>query len=253
MERKLVRQGNNALTVTLPAKWLQQKGLEAGNTVNIIERKNSLEIQKYLGARKKEISLDLREEKGSYLFIVISEAYVKGYDVIRIRHKGQKQLAEYTNSFIGMVVDRFDDEFLILHSVVQVPEDSIYPLIRRLGHMLEQWSAILVEIAKGQSTVADFRKVELLLDMHVLYCIRYIVKYIKEEEAYRYYLLCHVFELRSSLRMEIPSGHSISQAPVKEQCPNYALIMFSTETSTVYRQRETKQLKTRKRSGVEEG
>jgi len=44
MERKLVKQGRNALTVTLPAKWLKFRRLEAGDSVFFDEKDDGILI-----------------------------------------------------------------------------------------------------------------------------------------------------------------------------------------------------------------
>ena len=44
MRRKLVKQGVNALTVTLPAKWIEKKGLKAGDEIDVVEEENKIEI-----------------------------------------------------------------------------------------------------------------------------------------------------------------------------------------------------------------
>jgi antitoxin component of MazEF toxin-antitoxin module len=44
MERKLVRQGKNALTVTLPSRWIQKFNLSQNNSVIITEEKENLII-----------------------------------------------------------------------------------------------------------------------------------------------------------------------------------------------------------------
>jgi antitoxin component of MazEF toxin-antitoxin module len=60
MERKLVKQGRDALTLTLPAKWLKQKGLKQGDSVFIEQHDNFLKLN--IGSRVKftETTIDAR-------------------------------------------------------------------------------------------------------------------------------------------------------------------------------------------------
>ncbi|MGV8169112.1 MAG: AbrB/MazE/SpoVT family DNA-binding domain-containing protein, partial [Candidatus Nanoarchaeia archaeon] len=59
MERKLVKQGQNALTVTLPAKWLKQKGLKAGGSVFLEVENNSVVVKSSVKSQKKEMTIDV--------------------------------------------------------------------------------------------------------------------------------------------------------------------------------------------------
>ena len=44
MKRKIIKQGHNTLTVTLPSKWVKKLNLTADDEVDIIEKENSLLI-----------------------------------------------------------------------------------------------------------------------------------------------------------------------------------------------------------------
>ena len=63
MKRKLVKQGNNALTLTLPKKWLDKYNLKPGNVVFIKDIENELIIAaKPVNTQKKE-TIDLDKYK----------------------------------------------------------------------------------------------------------------------------------------------------------------------------------------------
>jgi antitoxin component of MazEF toxin-antitoxin module len=44
MFRKIIKQGHNTLTITLPSEWTRKLNLAAGSEINLIERENGLLI-----------------------------------------------------------------------------------------------------------------------------------------------------------------------------------------------------------------
>ncbi len=42
MKRKIIKQGNDTLTITLPRMWCDKFGVKAGDEVNVEENDNSL-------------------------------------------------------------------------------------------------------------------------------------------------------------------------------------------------------------------
>jgi antitoxin component of MazEF toxin-antitoxin module len=55
MIRKLVKQGDNALTVTLPAHWIKDQGLKTGNEVHLQEIGRNIEISAARNKSEKKI------------------------------------------------------------------------------------------------------------------------------------------------------------------------------------------------------
>ena len=44
MKRKIIKQGHNTLTVTLPSKWVKDLNLSAGDEIELIEKDKSILI-----------------------------------------------------------------------------------------------------------------------------------------------------------------------------------------------------------------
>ena len=45
MKRKIIKQGHNTLTMTLPSDWVRKLNLEAGEEVDVCENNGSLVIK----------------------------------------------------------------------------------------------------------------------------------------------------------------------------------------------------------------
>ena len=42
MKRKIIKQGHNTLTVTLPSDWVKKLNLKSGDEIDVLENENSL-------------------------------------------------------------------------------------------------------------------------------------------------------------------------------------------------------------------
>src|SRR3989344_5197776 len=121
MERKLVKQGRNALTVTLPARWLQDKGLKAGESVFINERDKDLVVSSKLGATKTEITLNLNGYDKTMIFHLVIAKYIEGYDTIILLHGNPPGLLEISKSLLGMIVEEHTHTRTLFKSIIAVP------------------------------------------------------------------------------------------------------------------------------------
>jgi len=80
MKRKVIRQGNDVLTVTLPKAWTRRFNLKAGNEIDVEERGNSLSI---------------------------SATPMTEVEVVDVNLKGVEEIADY---FLGSLLKRGVDE-----------------------------------------------------------------------------------------------------------------------------------------------
>ena len=51
MRRRIIKQGNNSFTSTVPIKWIKENNLEAGDEIEVFEEDNQLIISE--SARRK--------------------------------------------------------------------------------------------------------------------------------------------------------------------------------------------------------
>lgn len=194
MERKLVRQGRNALTVTLPAKWLQARDLKPGDVVHIAESNHDLRISTSLRAMKTSVELDVSGEDMKVMWHRVIAKYLDGYDRIVMRHDDMKSIQVISTVTIGMVLEEHAPTRSVLRSIISIPEDNFEMLMRRSGFMLLQLARMLEPLTRKEVSISDIEAQERLLDSNILYCIRYLNKYEDRQHAYRYFLICSTME-----------------------------------------------------------
>ena len=85
MKRKIIRQGHNTLTVTLPSKWAAKNGIKPGDEVDITENETSLVIgSSPKGAGGESITVDISGLTPPIIWRMISSAYRAGYSEIKV-------------------------------------------------------------------------------------------------------------------------------------------------------------------------
>ncbi|MGV8152211.1 MAG: AbrB/MazE/SpoVT family DNA-binding domain-containing protein [Candidatus Nanoarchaeia archaeon] len=142
MLRKIVKQGNSALTLTLPSLWTKKFNLKAGDEVEVNEDKNTLNITtQKLG--EKEITLNIKSLPEVLVWTYIIAAYRKGYSLIKINYdKAQlKTIQKASDALLGLVITQQSNETCIIKDMSSFPTESEFESIkRRIFYLLEEIS-----------------------------------------------------------------------------------------------------------------
>jgi phosphate uptake regulator len=88
MKRKIIKQGHNTLTITLPSKWATTNNLNAGDEIELKEEERNLIVTATSGQYKtSKIEIDITGLSTPLLWRYISSAYRDGYDEIHVKWK----------------------------------------------------------------------------------------------------------------------------------------------------------------------
>ena len=85
MKRKLVKQGMRALTLTLPASWVEKNHLHAGDEIDLLETDNTLTVATEQKQPLREITVDVSGLIPRLADRFMARSYQKGYDKIIIK------------------------------------------------------------------------------------------------------------------------------------------------------------------------
>jgi antitoxin component of MazEF toxin-antitoxin module len=181
MERKLVKQGENALTITLPAKWLKEKGLKAGDTVNIEEKTSQLIVSSTKASKITETSIDLEGKRAGLSYRRLITKYIEGYDIITISNYKEDKLENWIQERLtGFIVESKTSKIIKIKNIISKPEDNFKSIFNRILFILKEQTQNLDNSEKTKKT-------ERKLDTNIIYCLRYIKKYQKTENPYKFY------------------------------------------------------------------
>jgi phosphate uptake regulator len=180
MKRKLIKQGMSGYTIYLPKKWVDKKGLKAGEEVEVEEVNNALIIDSEI-KQKKEITIEITEENKQDITNILTHTYRKGFDNITITNTNElsiKKIKETTNKLLGFEVTKKEKKSITIESISE-PEESKYEvLLRRIFFIIKETQKITTQDFK-KTKLDRFKELEELreqTDKYILFCRRAIIK-----------------------------------------------------------------------------
>ena len=177
MERKLVKQGRNALTVTLPANWLKGNSLSERDCVYIEESNGNLLIKSSGVLEEKDVEVDVRDMNKRNIYHTITDKYIQGYDVIKVNHNNMEEIKKVSANYAGMIIENLDEKECTLKNIIAKPTDNYHNIIKRITQLLVELSKKQIAYSKTGVEGRDVKRDDALLDNTILYAMRYISKY----------------------------------------------------------------------------
>ncbi len=89
MKRKVIKLGSSTLVASLPAKWINQMGVKAGDEIEVTEREKQLVISTEKRQAKFIKTIDLAKINSKLAFGHIESAYIMGVDELELLHGPQ--------------------------------------------------------------------------------------------------------------------------------------------------------------------
>jgi antitoxin component of MazEF toxin-antitoxin module len=239
MERKLVKQGRNALTLTLPAQWLKRQRLKAGDSVQVAEQNNTLTIATQMRATTSEITIDAAQLEHTMLYHALTGAYIHGYDRIIVTHGNFDQFqAAIRPRLLGFIVEEHTANRVVLKSIIAPSSENTHTLVRRAGHLLQQQAAIVLGISEGKATLEQLDMGEDTLDGTIFFCMRHLNTYEQSTESYRYFLLCATIEIAADQLAMVAShiqGHRDLALTMHKAISEYNKYLFANDFQKAYK------------------
>jgi phosphate uptake regulator len=84
MKRKVIKQANQAFTITLPIDWVRKNKIDEKSELNVIEDNKSLIVESFGQLEIKKIKIDVSGFEKRNLFRHINSLYAAGYDEVTL-------------------------------------------------------------------------------------------------------------------------------------------------------------------------
>lgn len=84
MKRRVIKQGHNTLTITLPADWVKKLNIKAGDEIELLEKESSIVINGHERSKEKSTTIDITNFTIPLLWRYFQSAYRAGSDEIKI-------------------------------------------------------------------------------------------------------------------------------------------------------------------------
>lgn len=207
MKRKIIKQGHNTLTITLPSDWVKKLNVKAGDEIELYEKDSSLVINGNEKPQAKKAVIDITNFTIPLLWRFFQSAYRAGANEIKVIFDSNKKQYEdafhfYTTQFdysklgekippkppiamIQSVVDRFIGMGIIETGknyciIKEMGEPSIKEFENSLRRVflvvLEMFERVIEAIEKdevGDSNLCkEIHTIDLGTDRFVDYCCR---------------------------------------------------------------------------------
>ncbi len=210
MIRKIIKQGHNTLTVTLPSKWAQQLNLKAGDEIDLIEKGNSIILNGHENIKEKSTIIDISDFTVPLLWRFFQGAYRSGCSEIRVifdpvkfyedpfnyyttqfayAKLGEKvakktaidMIQTIVNRFIGLGVIETGKNYCIIKEMGGLTEKEFDNSLRRImlviQHFFERTKELIENKDIGDVKICnEFHTNDLNIDRLVDYCCRILNK-----------------------------------------------------------------------------
>ncbi|MEK6901264.1 MAG: AbrB/MazE/SpoVT family DNA-binding domain-containing protein, partial [Nanoarchaeota archaeon] len=179
MRRKLIKQGVNALTVTLPAKWVESNHFLAGDDVDIEKTEHGLLITGR-GARTQRLKkINLHYENSSFLRVTLNTLYRMGYERIEISYTSPHQAAQVTHCvqslLLGFEMTHHSRNLIIIENVTEPNTEKESLLSVRMLYILKESLALLEkDITSGTFSIKEISALSTKLELYDNFCRRAI-------------------------------------------------------------------------------
>ncbi|MFC1732292.1 PhoU domain-containing protein [candidate division KSB1 bacterium] len=168
MRRKLVKQGRNALTTTLPAEWTSKHNLGPGDEVFVEDRDDSLMISavESKGGDKKNVDVSGLDPM---IKRVLGAIYKAGYDEAEVVFENSKELETaqevIREEFIGFEVTHHGKNSLVFKNISTIDAKEFNTMMRRMFLIIKSMGEDCADAVKKNDY--DFMKAIILRDKDV--------------------------------------------------------------------------------------
>ncbi|MBU4502406.1 MAG: hypothetical protein KKA79_07455, partial [Nanoarchaeota archaeon] len=183
MKRKLVKQGVNALTVTLPSQWTHKYGLKPGDEVNVHEQEKNLLISTEKNfEQESSVTIDSAKLNDVLLWTYIIAAYRKGADEIKVKYESQeriKLIQKVVDALLGLAVVDQKSEFCIIKDLSGMTENTEFDqILRRIFILLKNLSeeTLTAIKTKNNSALNNMEYQDYSINKFSNFCLRLLSK-----------------------------------------------------------------------------
>ncbi|HLC31780.1 MAG TPA: AbrB/MazE/SpoVT family DNA-binding domain-containing protein [Candidatus Nanoarchaeia archaeon] len=207
MKRKVIKQGHNTLTITLPSEWANRFNIRAGDEINLSERDAGIFISAERHEDKKRAEFSITDLDIPTIWKYFMAVYREGYSEVKVQfdpnqrfdspyklfttHKsdmnyGKKTrphtpfetIQEITNRFIGFEIIEHHADHCIIKDMAEPSAKEFDSSLRRVFLLILQMAEETLEAIRTEDTkmLEHMHDIDINLDKFHDYCIRVLNK-----------------------------------------------------------------------------
>ncbi len=176
MERKLIQQGKDSYTITVPRWWVRKHGLEDA-TIQVEKEGQDLFLRAPEQESRKSCSIDAHGYNERTLRNILNQHYRKGYIIITLNIDGEEQLEIIEDlcerTMLGFDVVQQSEESVTLEEIAAPSPDRFSTILRRLFLIIKQEGVRITDDMRAASFDAEeAQSVKDKVDEYTNYCRR---------------------------------------------------------------------------------
>jgi len=206
MKRKIIKQGHNTLTITLPNDWAKEHHVKSGDEIDIVTRENGLFISTDAIDAKRCTTIDITGMDIPIIWKYFMAAYREGFDEIKVIFKpgelydypykylvsqavnskygkiakrtATETIQDITNRFIGLEIIEHHKGYCILRDMAEISTREFDSSFRRVFLLLLQMGEEVQESinTNNHELVKNIIDMDINVDKFHDYCVRVLNK-----------------------------------------------------------------------------
>jgi len=135
MKRKVNQVGTGTLTISLPVNWVKDNNIRKGDELDLLVKGKELRLGSASKTDFMSTQISLTSNNSRYIFQIIRNLYLIGFDEIKINYKDNKILStiqEVSNKLIGFEIEKKKKNNCTIKNLSTGIETQIDPLLRRI-------------------------------------------------------------------------------------------------------------------------
>ncbi|MBU2638460.1 MAG: AbrB/MazE/SpoVT family DNA-binding domain-containing protein [Nanoarchaeota archaeon] len=201
MKRKLVKQGENTLTISLPSAWVNSFGLKPGDEVELNEENKGLLISTSAEFKPRKSEIDISGLRKSLAYVYITDCYIRGDDEIKVRYDSPELLEVITgacNSLLGFAIIEQGKNYCILKDLSGTTQNDFDMLFRRILLLIGSMGDSGLEALKKKDikSLIVISKTDEAINKFTNYCLRSLNRkgYRDFQKTMHYYTIIALLE-----------------------------------------------------------
>ncbi len=251
MKRRVIKQGNNTLTLTLPRAWAKQHGISAGDELDVEEAENKLVIHSSRQHIPTVTAFHIESGSEAYLYRILRNLYTSGAEELELTYDDHSVLAllqKYSSRFLGWEYLEQDDTHCRIKNYASYDTENFHELYKKsFAAILSMAERLLYDAKlKKKPNRETFGHVNDTVHRFVNYCRKMLMQKplfsIPENRAHSHILTdlliisTHYYNLTEHLNDDTTAGMQLSPPVV-----SYAQSVgeYFQQLYTIFLQRKT--------------
>ena len=203
MNRKLIKQGKGGFTIYLPKKWVDNRGLKEGESIDIYESDDFLIVGSDKKQRK-EIKIDISEINKKDLKHMLTHLYRRGFDVIKLHNLDTSLISKVRKItealLLGFELTEKGEDYCVLENISEPTEQKYELLLKRSFLLIKDTIELIINDFGKYESSKENHSLMIQQEKFVLFCRRILnrEKYIKNALV-EWELLTHLMHIEHAL------------------------------------------------------